>query len=267
MTKKQGTIDALFGSKTRVKLLHLFFNNIERSFFVREITRIVDEQINSVRRELANMKEIGIISSSEKSNKLYYSVNKKFAYYKQFNEIFNNTATEEDTVVDASKEIEEIKEPKELTKERDLSAGDTLTVVMTPLDQLENPIEKTGDNKSNKDEKEKVKVQKEKQLVEDAPLWKKLLGSLQADMVITAGRLVDGSNSEMDLLIVGDKTKEDLKIIAKVEKELGLELYYSFLSKVDFIYRLAAADPFLYSVLNEKHEVIVDKDNILSKTA
>lgn len=267
MTKKQGTIDALFGSKTRVKLLHLFFNNIERSFFVREITRIVDEQINSVRRELANMKEIGIISSSEKSNKLYYSVNKKFAYYKQFNEIFNNTATEENTVIDASKEVEEIKEPKELTKERDLSAGDTLTVVMTPLDQLENPIEKTGDNKSNKDEKEKVKVQKEKQLVEDAPLWKKLLGSLQADMVITAGRLVDGSNSEMDLLIVGDKTKEDLKIIAKVEKELGLELYYSFLSKVDFIYRLAAADPFLYSVLNEKHEVIVDKDNILSKTA
>lgn len=262
MTKKQGTIDALFGSKTRVKLLHLFFNNIERSFFVREITRIVDEQINSVRRELANMKEIGIISSSEKSNKLYYLVNKKFAYYKQFNEIFNNTATEEDTVVDASKEI---KEPKELTKERDLSAGDTLTVVMTPLDQLENPIEKTGDNKSNKDEK--VKAQKEKQLIEDVPLWKKLLGSLQADMVITAGRLVDGSNSEMDLLIVGDKTKEDLKVIAKVEKELGLELYYSFLSKVDFIYRLAAADPFLYSVLNEKHEVIVDKDNILSKTA
>lgn len=270
MTKKQGTIDALFGSKTRVKLLHLFFNNIERSFFVREITRIVDEQINSVRRELANMKEIGIISSSEKSNKLYYSVNKKFAYYKQFNEIFNNTATEEDTVVDASKEIEEIKEPKEskeLTKERDLSAGDTLTVVMTPLDQLENPIEKTGDNESNKNEKEKVKAQKEKQLVEDAPLWKKLLGSLQADVVITAGRLVDGSNSEMDLLIVGDKTREDLKIIAKVEKELSLELYYSFLSKVDFIYRLAAADPFLYSVLNEKHEVIVDKDNILSKTA
>lgn len=267
MTKKQGTIDALFGSKTRVKLLHLFFNNIERSFFVREITRIVDEQINSVRRELANMKEIGIISSSEKSNKLYYSVNKKFAYYKQFNEIFNNTATEEDTVIEASKENKEPKESKELTKERDLLASDTLTVVMTPLDQLENPIEKTGNNKSNKDEKEKVKAQKEKQLVEDAPLWKKLLGSLQADVVITAGRLVDGSNSEMDLLIVGDKTREDLKVIAKVEKELGLELYYSFLSKVDFIYRLAAADPFLYSVLNEKHEVIVDKDNILSKTA
>ena len=56
-------IDALFGSKTRVKLLHLFLNNPGKSFYVREITRIIDEQINSVRRELSNMLEIGIIIS------------------------------------------------------------------------------------------------------------------------------------------------------------------------------------------------------------
>ena len=48
-------IDALFGSKTRVKLLHLFLNNPGKSFYVREITRKIDEQINSVRRELSNM--------------------------------------------------------------------------------------------------------------------------------------------------------------------------------------------------------------------
>ena len=45
-------IDTLFGSKTRVKLLYLFLNNPGRAFYVREITRRVDEQINSVRREL-----------------------------------------------------------------------------------------------------------------------------------------------------------------------------------------------------------------------
>ena len=56
-------IDALFGSKTRVKLLHLFLNNPNRAFYVREITRKIDEQINSVRRELANMLNIGIIKS------------------------------------------------------------------------------------------------------------------------------------------------------------------------------------------------------------
>lgn len=43
-------IDALFGSKTRVKLLHLFLNNPGQPFYVREITRKIDEQINSVRR-------------------------------------------------------------------------------------------------------------------------------------------------------------------------------------------------------------------------
>ena len=57
-------IEQLFGSKTRVKLLYLFFGNPNRPFYVREITRKVDEQINSVRRELSNLLSIGIISTS-----------------------------------------------------------------------------------------------------------------------------------------------------------------------------------------------------------
>ena len=46
-------VEQLFGSKTRVKLLQLFYSNPNRSFYVREITRKIDEQINSVRRELS----------------------------------------------------------------------------------------------------------------------------------------------------------------------------------------------------------------------
>src|SRR6266496_3682412 len=42
-------IDALFGSKTRVKLLHLFLNNPGKSFYVREITRLIDESLSGVR--------------------------------------------------------------------------------------------------------------------------------------------------------------------------------------------------------------------------
>lgn len=67
-------IDALFGSKTRVKLLHLFLNNPNRAFYVREITRKIDEQINSVRRELANMLGVGIIKSDSSNNRLYLSL-------------------------------------------------------------------------------------------------------------------------------------------------------------------------------------------------
>lgn len=81
-------IDALFGSKTRVKLLHLFLNNPGKAFYVREITRLIDEQINSVRRELSNMLEVGIITSDSADNKLYYEVNQRYEYYVPFRAIF-----------------------------------------------------------------------------------------------------------------------------------------------------------------------------------
>lgn len=81
-------IDALFGSKSRVKLLHLFLNNPGKSFYVREITRLIDEQINSVRRELSNMLSVGIIVSDSADNKLYYEVNQRYEHYVPLRAIF-----------------------------------------------------------------------------------------------------------------------------------------------------------------------------------
>ena len=81
-------IEQLFGSKTRVKLLQLFYSNPNRSFYVREITRKIDEQINSVRRELSNLLAIGIITSDNTNNKLYYEVNQKFEYFEPLQIIF-----------------------------------------------------------------------------------------------------------------------------------------------------------------------------------
>src|SRR3990167_5390404 len=86
-------IDALFGSKTRIKLLHLFLNNPGKSFYVREITRLIDEQINSVRRELANMLSIGIITSDSADNKLYYEVNQRYEHYVALRAIFADQPT------------------------------------------------------------------------------------------------------------------------------------------------------------------------------
>lgn len=81
-------IDSLFGSKTRVKLLNLFLNNPGKSFYVREITRLIDEQINSVRRELANMLDVGVIQSDNLDNKLYYSANVNYEYIEPLSVIF-----------------------------------------------------------------------------------------------------------------------------------------------------------------------------------
>jgi hypothetical protein len=87
-------IEQLFGSKTRVKLLQLFYSNPNRSFYVREITRKIDEQINSVRRELANLLSIGIISSDTTNNRLYYEVNQTYEFYEPLSAIFGEpTAT------------------------------------------------------------------------------------------------------------------------------------------------------------------------------
>lgn len=86
-------IEQLFGSKTRVKLLQLFFMNPNRSFYVREITRKVEEQINSVRRELANLQSIGIITSDTSNNKVYYEVNQQYQYFSPLSELFGGKAS------------------------------------------------------------------------------------------------------------------------------------------------------------------------------
>lgn len=86
-------IDALFGSKTRIKLLHLFLNNPGQAFYVREITRLIDEQINSVRRELSNMMNVGIIKSDSADNKLYYEVDQRYEHYVPLRAIFGDTVS------------------------------------------------------------------------------------------------------------------------------------------------------------------------------
>ncbi|HWZ65909.1 MAG TPA: transcriptional regulator [Patescibacteria group bacterium] len=92
-------IDSLFGSKTRVKLLHLFLNNPNRAFYVREITRKIDEQINSVRRELANMLNIAIIKSDSSNNRLYYEINQTYPYYEPLRAIFADDNLQTTTTV------------------------------------------------------------------------------------------------------------------------------------------------------------------------
>jgi len=84
-------VEQLFGSKTRVKLLQLFYGNPNRSFYVREITRKIDEQINSVRRELANLLSIGIISSDTNNNRLYYEVDQTYEFYEPLHAIFGSS--------------------------------------------------------------------------------------------------------------------------------------------------------------------------------
>lgn len=55
------SLEQIFGSRIRVRLLKLFLEHPEQKFYVREITRCTRSHIHSVRRELANLSRVGLI--------------------------------------------------------------------------------------------------------------------------------------------------------------------------------------------------------------
>jgi probable transcriptional regulator len=195
-------IDSLFGSKTRVKLLHLFLNNPEKSFYVREITRTIDEQINSVRRELANMVSVGIVQQDAIDNKLYYSVNEDYPYIKPLTAIFSDKNTEGGT-----------------------GAASSVS-------------------------------------------WKDSLGRMRGlRLAIISGKLVVGSSSAVDLLLVGDDMSAVTikNLVKKIEKDRKIEINYAVISYDDFYYRMSVKDRFIMDIVRNKHSVLVDTENIMRK--
>ncbi len=96
--------EQLFGSKTRVKLLSLFLNNPGRAYYVREITRKVDEQINSVRRELSNLLSIGIIKSEGSNNRLYYEADQTYEHHKELRAIFGKIPVKTRVIAETKEE-------------------------------------------------------------------------------------------------------------------------------------------------------------------
>ena len=81
-------VEHLFGSKTRSRLLQLFVNSPEDVFYVRELTRKIGAQLNSVRRELNNLIGLGIVKEVDvvgekgaRKDKKFYAVNTDFELF------------------------------------------------------------------------------------------------------------------------------------------------------------------------------------------
>lgn len=196
-------IEQLFGSKTRVKLLQLFYGNPNRSFYVREITRKIDEQINSVRRELANLLSVGIITSDNSNNKLYYEVNQKYEYYQPLLTIFG-TAPDKATIGEATDE------------------ADTAPQAFKPLAGV--------------------------------------------DLVLFTGQLTRDDRSGIDVLIVGGVSNSQAqKYITELEQQESKELRYAVMTSDEFEYRQKINDRFLSMVLESKSQVVVDRQNFVTK--
>lgn len=59
------SLEQIFGSRIRVRLLKLFLEHPDQRFYVREITRNTRSHIHSVRRELSNLCKVGVIKISD----------------------------------------------------------------------------------------------------------------------------------------------------------------------------------------------------------
>lgn len=81
-------LKSLFSSQTRVKLLSTFLLHPDQEYFIRELTRLLDEQINSIRRELENLKGIGLVKSRTKNRKKYFRVDPSFELFTDLRNIF-----------------------------------------------------------------------------------------------------------------------------------------------------------------------------------
>ncbi|HNV44872.1 winged helix-turn-helix transcriptional regulator [Candidatus Woesebacteria bacterium] len=80
-------LNDLLISKVRVKVLELFYKNPDEMYYVREITRLVKEEINAVRRELERMLDCGLLKSEQRGNRLYYYLNKRYLYHQELQRI------------------------------------------------------------------------------------------------------------------------------------------------------------------------------------
>jgi DNA-binding transcriptional ArsR family regulator len=67
----------LFISKVRIKLLEQFLFNPEQEYHIRGLVRILDEEINAIRRELMNLKDAGVLKAEKMGNRVVYSINPK----------------------------------------------------------------------------------------------------------------------------------------------------------------------------------------------
>ncbi|MEK7073216.1 MAG: hypothetical protein AAB974_02130 [Patescibacteria group bacterium] len=216
MNKKNNTIEHLFGSSTRVKLLRLFLHHPEDSFYVRELSRRLGVQIHAVRRELDALEKVGLLISR-----------------------------------------------RETPTEAKQQPGDP------PKKGRRAPLAERKYYQTNQEHllypELRALITKADLLVEEQILQRiKDLGDVQ--YVGLMGRFLGDRTLPTDMLVVGLLPKKPLTaLIAELEAEVGHTIDYTVLTPREFKYRKDVTDRFLFSLLEAKKIVLVDKTGGLAQ--
>lgn len=86
-------LQSIIPSKTRRKILALFFNNIGSSYHLRRVGRETHEEINAVKRELDILERAKVLKKERRLNKSIYSLNHSYIFFNEFLRIFFKQAS------------------------------------------------------------------------------------------------------------------------------------------------------------------------------
>ena len=81
----------LKNSKTREKILKLFFLDTEKKYYLRELERILNLPVGNIRRELLSLEKTGLFKRQEMGKQVYYSLNKDSSIFEEFKRIVSKT--------------------------------------------------------------------------------------------------------------------------------------------------------------------------------
>ena len=219
-------MEQLFGSKTRVKLLKLFTGNPNRPFYVREITRKIDEQINSVRRELANLLSLGIITSDSTNHKLYYEVDQSYEHYDALRLLFTG-----------KKPATKSAKSKKSSAKKPTASSSAATAA--------SPASSTGPGAVERD------------------VWDKV-GNISG--ILYSGAFTRDKKTPVDVMVVGDVTISRVEAaVAELEKEQGEELRYAVMELDEWRYRSQIKDKFYTQVMSAKNQIVLDKEQLFEE--
>lgn len=85
-------LSKLFWSKCRAKVLEKFFIDfaiwLESNYYMRALARDIWEQVNSVKRELDNLENIGLLKSVTQEKKKIFNINPSFIFCEDLKNLF-----------------------------------------------------------------------------------------------------------------------------------------------------------------------------------
>jgi len=215
----------LFGSKTRVKILKLFLSKPGERFYIRQIARDLKLQLNSVRRELENLEQFGLLTSSPMD--------------------LIKEQPEEKIVIQTVSDIKASQKKKKRKKEPPLAKTDKKYFRVNTDFILYEEIKALI---------LKAQVLYEKDFINKISKF----GSLK--LLILSGFFVHDATAPVDLLIVGKFNKNKLaRLIKELENDLNREIDYTIMAFREYKFRRDVTDIFLYDILERKNIVVVDE--------